>query len=122
MPEIEVGPTTDLREDGEPIVVRAEGRELVVVRWKGEIFAIRNVCPHQSASLAKGAVHDRVVQGDRLGELNVDESEPLVRCPFHGWDFSLRSGYCVVDPKLRVKTYKTTIRNSRVFVEVGRGA
>jgi 3-phenylpropionate/trans-cinnamate dioxygenase ferredoxin subunit len=120
MPDVEVGLAADLSHDGDLIVVEALGRQIVVARWKGELFAMRNVCPHQSASFAKGGVHGRVVVRDNIEEIDVDEGQPLLRCPWHGWDFSLRNGDCVVDPNLRVRTYRTSVRGSKVFVAVGR--
>lgn len=115
---IDVAADVDLVE-GTPTVCHVEGRELVLVRWRDEIFALRNICPHQSLPLARGRVHSSLRSASPSGELQADDTEPLLQCPVHAWNYSLRTGRCVVDPRLRVKTYPATVKDGRVFVDDG---
>jgi nitrite reductase/ring-hydroxylating ferredoxin subunit len=104
--------------EGIPRVVAANRRELVLVRWRGRVFALRNVCPHQSESFEQGRVIEEVTGGGRLGELELADDEPLLVCPWHSWQFRLRSGECVVDSRLRARTYRAVERRGRVLVEL----
>jgi phenylpropionate dioxygenase-like ring-hydroxylating dioxygenase large terminal subunit len=61
---------------GEPVVV---GR-----RADGEVFALRDICPHRGVPL-------------RYGEIVGD----CVRCCYHGWTFSTETGQCREIPSLR---------------------
>jgi nitrite reductase/ring-hydroxylating ferredoxin subunit len=119
MIEVEVGPLDDLAE-GVPRIVTVGGREIAVVRWRGRLFAIRNSCPHQTVSFAAGTVVERVVGAEQLGDVSVDEADPVIRCPRHGWRFGLASGRCTADPRLRMRTYDVTVRDGRVFLATGR--
>jgi nitrite reductase (NADH) small subunit len=114
-------------EEGMANVVVAKGRELIVVRWHDKVYALRNICPHQSApfthanratEMGASPVHTRVKVGDTLGDLVVDD-EPLITCPWHAWTFRLADGRCMADPNLRVKSYKTHVEAGKVFVEIG---
>jgi nitrite reductase/ring-hydroxylating ferredoxin subunit len=119
---IEVGRFDDLVE-GVPVSVRVEGREIVLVRWQEQVYAARNICPHQSRALVDGHVHRGVACGDYFGEMEIDEAAPpIIACPWHSWRFDLRTGRCGVDPRLRVRTYTTAISDGRVMLDVGRSA
>ena len=118
---VDVGPLEELRE-GEPKIIRVGRREIAVLRWRGQLYAIRNACPHQAVSFAAGTVVERVVGGEQFGELAVDDRDPVIRCPRHGWRFGLASGSCTADKRLRVRTYDVSVRDGRVFLNVGRAA
>ena len=55
MAELAACRLADLAE-AKPTVVVAGERELVLVRWRGDVYALRNVCPHMSTSFERGAV------------------------------------------------------------------
>lgn len=115
---IDVGPIDDFPE-GVGTVVRAGGRALVIVKWREKIYALRNVCPHQTQSFAKGRADPRVHSSRIHGEVWIDDDDPVLRCPVHGFAFGLSDGRCVVDPALRVRAYPAELRNDRVMVDIG---
>jgi 3-phenylpropionate/trans-cinnamate dioxygenase ferredoxin subunit len=48
------------------------------------------------------------------GEHAYAEGVPILRCPWHGWEFDMRTGRAVVDPeKTRVKAYRVTVEPPR---------
>ncbi|MEA2681975.1 MAG: hypothetical protein QOK05_303 [Chloroflexota bacterium] len=105
--------------EAHPTVVKVQGREIAVVPWRGEIHAVRNICPHQTQSFACAHVRSgfAAVPGE-IGQLVVDGDEPVLVCPVHTWAFNLRSGKCVVDESLRVRRYDTAVVDGRVLVDV----
>jgi nitrite reductase/ring-hydroxylating ferredoxin subunit len=103
--------------EGVPHIVAVGPREIALVRWKGQVYAVRNLCPHQSESFAGGRVVEQVTGAERIGQLGVGE-EPLLICPWHNWQYKLSSGECAVDPRLRVKAYRVVARGGRVLVDV----
>jgi 3-phenylpropionate/trans-cinnamate dioxygenase ferredoxin subunit len=109
---VDVGALADFVE-AVPAVVTVEGREVVVVRWKGELFALRNVCPHQSQRFVHGTVcHDLTSTLD--GELT--SGEAILVCPWHNWPFDLRTGQCTVDALKRVKVFDVRVVDNRVLI------
>jgi nitrite reductase/ring-hydroxylating ferredoxin subunit len=92
-------------------IVSVAGREIGVLNVDGVLFAIRNRCPHQGAPLCKGPLLHSVEwsppanysRGERL----------LVQCPWHGWEFDLRTGQSWFDPdRWRVRRYDVEIENA----------
>jgi len=114
---VDVGLASALLE-GHPTVVRAGNRELVVTKWRDQVFAVRNVCPHQSQSFELGLVSGRLIS-EGLGEFDAPEGVPTLTCPWHGWQFEVGTGLCTTDERYRVRSYPTRIVNGRILVDVG---
>lgn len=113
---IEVARLAEL-EEGKPKVLEVRGKEIVIIRWGEDVHALRNVCPHQTQSFACGRVHARLAATGARESLTVTD-EPVIACPWHKWEFSLRTGQCLVDSTLRVRTYSTKVDSGRIFVDV----
>jgi 3-phenylpropionate/trans-cinnamate dioxygenase ferredoxin subunit len=85
------------------------GREIGVFNVNGEYFAILNRCPHAGASLCKGRLMP-LVESDAPGEYHVSRKGEVLRCPWHGWEFDLRTGQSWCDPAtVQVKSYPVTV-------------
>jgi nitrite reductase/ring-hydroxylating ferredoxin subunit len=99
------------------IVGRLEGREIGVVRdpETGDLWAMRNRCPHTGAPLCLGTVAGRDDTGGP-GTYHLSERR-ILRCPWHGWEFDPQSGHCLDDPTMRVATYPVRVSDGRVEVE-----
>jgi nitrite reductase/ring-hydroxylating ferredoxin subunit len=102
-----------------PRICDINGREVVVVSSGGEWFGVRNICPHQTETLALGLVRPEIKTGDEIGRYRVTD-RMLIACPRHVWAFDLKTGHCVVDPTLRVRAYSVYEQDGRVLVEDGR--
>jgi phenylpropionate dioxygenase-like ring-hydroxylating dioxygenase large terminal subunit len=86
----------------------------------GQVYALRDVCPHRAAPLSAG----RLVAAAGGGE--------LVECPYHGWRFRT-DGACAAIPSLvddqavdvgriRVRAYPAAESQGLVFVWMGSDA
>ncbi len=96
---LDAGPVDALAE-GRSISIPAAGRFIAVARSGGEIFAVDDVCTHDGAELAGGAVE----QGE-------------IVCPRHGARFCLRTGRALTPPAYEdVRTFETKIENGRIWV------
>jgi 3-phenylpropionate/trans-cinnamate dioxygenase ferredoxin subunit len=85
----------------------ARRREIVVVNAEGEVFAVFNRCPHQQAPLSKGRLAGAPVAGGPVGEITYEPGAHVLRCPWHHYEFDLRTGRCLADPeRLRIATYE----------------
>lgn len=83
-------------------VTEAGGKRIVVFNLDGEFFALADRCPHQGGPLSAGPVMG-AVRSDCPGEYAYDRRGEILRCPWHAWEFDIRTGRSVFDPK-RVKT------------------
>jgi nitrite reductase/ring-hydroxylating ferredoxin subunit len=112
---VDVG-STDEFVPGTPRVFVIDRREVMVVNWRGDWFGLRNVCPHQMEMLGGGRVVEEIGPGEQIGRLRLT-GRPLIACPRHVWTFDLETGQCTVDPSLRERAFKVSVREGRVLVD-----
>lgn len=89
-------------------IVSVNGREIGVFNVNGVYYALRNLCPHQSAPLCLGELTGLAVS-DEPGEIEWTREGEILRCPWHGWEFDILNGNTVFESKARVKTYDVRI-------------
>ena len=101
--------TVDEIPPGQRKLVEVAGRSIGVFNIKGEFFALRNACPHQGGPLCKGIVSG-FLTATAPGEFTYVRRGEMVRCPWHGWEFDIKTGQSWWDPaKTRVRTYEVTV-------------
>jgi 3-phenylpropionate/trans-cinnamate dioxygenase ferredoxin subunit len=90
-------------------LVEVAGRSIGVFNVNGEFFALRNRCPHQGAELCTGPLGGSVTSTGP-GHYEFTRAGEILRCPWHGWEFDIRTGQSWFDPKkVRVKAYETSV-------------
>lgn len=105
---------------GRPYRIEVNGKALVVVRRGGQFYALRNICPHQGASLSDGHVGGVALAAKPGEAISYDRVGEILTCPWHGWEFDLCTGRSLISPdRVRVRTYPVRIENDRVLVELG---
>jgi nitrite reductase/ring-hydroxylating ferredoxin subunit len=116
--QVEVGRLEDF-EPGIFRIVTVAGRELGILRWGEELFAVRNVCPHLGGPVCAGTVAPELRAEAGGTSLQLDSSRPTLSCAWHRWEFDLRGGRMLVDPSMRLKTYQVSCDSEgRVMVEL----
>lgn len=114
-----VGNAADIPE-GSHKTVDVSGRSIGVYNIKGEYYAIHNYCPHQGAKLCKGPVCGTTLASD-VYEYIYGKDREIVRCPWHGWEFDIKTGKSLFDGKVRTRSYPVRIDEGRIGVVIGRG-
>ncbi|NHN30505.1 Rieske (2Fe-2S) protein [Paenibacillus agricola] len=94
-------------------IVVAGGRSLGVYNLNGQFYALRNICPHQGAELCKGLTKPLVVSS-APGRFEYEREGEIIRCPWHQWEFDIKTGCQIVDPEVRIKSYEVTVEEVAV--------
>jgi nitrite reductase/ring-hydroxylating ferredoxin subunit len=115
---VDLGPVSRFP-PGEITIVTAAGREIGVVRHDSQLFALRNVCPHQSGPLCRGKLTYQLGSTEP-GNLRFQPDRLVVTCPWHGWEFDVESGRALYDASMRVAIYAVEVVDDRVLVHMGR--
>jgi 3-phenylpropionate/trans-cinnamate dioxygenase ferredoxin subunit len=93
------------------------GRPIVVFNVHGAFFGLLDRCPHQGANLSKGILGG-LAQGDQPGKVRYTRSGEFLRCPWHGWEFDIRTGQSWCDPdRVRARTYLVEAARGAEFVQ-----
>ena len=98
-------------------LVDVNGRAVVVFNLGGEFFALNNRCPHRGGSLAAGK-QVALVQSSEPGEYRTSRRGEIIRCPWHSWEFDIRTGQSWCDPqRLRTRRYPVSVEPGAKLVE-----
>ena len=90
-------------------LVTAAGREIGIFNIGGEYFALANRCPHAGGPLCAGKIVS-LVQSDGPGSYRLARAQEFLRCPWHGWEFDIRTGQSYCDPKrFRARAYPVNV-------------
>lgn len=81
--------------------VSAGGRKILLANLDGQFYAIDNECLHQGGPLAEGEI-----TGD------------CVECPWHFWQWNLKTGECAHDPSVKTRCYEVKTEGDDIFIAV----
>jgi len=94
---------------GERKVVELEGRSIGVFHVQDSFYALRNRCPHQGGPLCEGQLSG-FVAAEVPGKYEYTRKGEILRCPWHGWEFDVKTGQSWFDPeKMRVRSYEVRV-------------
>ncbi len=102
-------------------IVDIAGRAIGVFNVNGEYFALLNRCPHQAGPLCQGRLAG-FVESDRPGEYRYSRAGEILRCPWHGWEYDVRTGQSWFDPRhVRVRNYEASVLGGAALLEASGG-
>jgi nitrite reductase (NADH) small subunit len=87
---------------GSSKVVSVNEHVVAIFNLQGTFYAIDNVCPHQGGPLGEGYL----------------EENGVVSCPWHAWNFDLRTGQSPIDPDVRVRVFPIRVENGELIVQI----
>ncbi len=87
--------------DGQRKIVQVGGLSIGVFHHNGEWYAVRNSCVHRGGPVATGTL-----EGD------------ILTCPWHGFQFDIRTAKCVADPKAELDHYAISVADGQVHLQV----
>jgi len=91
---------SDLAE-GQCKAVDANGKTIALFNVGGTICALDNTCLHRGGPLGEG-----ILEGD------------VVTCPWHMWEYNVRTGEKVGTPSIKVATYPVQVDGNDIKVAV----
>jgi nitrite reductase/ring-hydroxylating ferredoxin subunit len=98
-------------------IFNVAGREIGVFNVGGEYFALANRCPHEGGPLCQGRII-ALVQSDGPGTYRLERDREFLRCPWHGWEFDIRTGQSWCDPKsTRARQFQVTVEPGEKLVK-----
>lgn len=85
---------------GKGIVVSLpDGREIALFNIDHKIFALDNACPHMGGPLGEGELEGCIVT-----------------CPWHGWQFDVKTGACINMPGDDSKVIPIEVRGNGIYL------
>jgi 3-phenylpropionate/trans-cinnamate dioxygenase ferredoxin subunit len=98
-------------------LVTVKGRPIAIFNLGGDFFGLFNLCPHQGGSLCDGLLTG-LLQSIEPGAFHYSRKGEIIRCPWHGWEFDIRTGKSWCDPaRIRTRAYKLDTATGSALVE-----
>ena len=86
-------------EPGQLKEITVNDKTIALCNIEGTFYALDNVCVHQGGPLGQG-----YLEGDK------------VECPWHGWQYDVKTGAVVFNPSSKVAIYEVKVEGSDVLV------
>jgi len=121
MPEVFVAKIAELPE-GERKIVQSGAHDIGVFHWEGQFYAYANLCLHQGGPACEGLIMhqvENVLAPDKtlIGQKFSDTQVNFV-CPWHGYEYDIKTGECAADRRLRLKKYSVVRRGDDIYVAI----
>lgn len=84
---------------GSSKAVEAGGKAIALFNVNGSVFALDNTCLHQGGPLGEGMLEGEVVT-----------------CPWHMWEYNVRTGEKVDSPSIKVSSYQVQVEGDDIKV------
>jgi nitrite reductase/ring-hydroxylating ferredoxin subunit len=97
---VKVASTSDLK-PGAAMTVEVDGKTIALFNVAGKIHATDNTCLHQGGPLGEG-----ILDGE------------IVTCPWHQWEYNVRTGEKVGSNSIKVNTYPVEVEGTDIKVAV----
>ena len=82
-------------------VVEAGGKTVAIFNCEGTFYAIDNTCKHRGGPLGEGSL-----------------SSTTVTCPWHGWEYDVKTGECAMDPSIKVQKFDVKVEGDDLLVSL----
>lgn len=90
--------------DGQRKIIQIDDLSIGIFHHRGAWYAVRNQCIHQGGPVATGSL-----EGD------------ILTCPWHGYQFDVRSGVCLADQDAELDRYAVSVEGDTVYLDVPDG-
>ena len=87
---------------GTVVSVEADGEPIALAHVDGEFYATQHACLHLGGPLGQGRLEGTVLS-----------------CPWHGWQYDVRTGKNEFDLAIQLKTYEVKVEDGEIKVAVG---
>jgi nitrite reductase/ring-hydroxylating ferredoxin subunit len=98
-------------------IVTVKGREIGIFKVGDGFYGLINRCPHQGAPLCRGEIVSRLV-APSPGDYRLTRQGEMLRCPWHCWEFDIRTGQSLCDPNsVQARAFDVAAEPGKTLVE-----
>ncbi len=109
-------------EEGDCKIIVQDDLEIGVFRVGPSYYAYRNHCAHQGGPVCQGRLFRDVeeILGEDQSSLGLRFAEEKIHivCPWHGYEYDIRTGAHPADPDIRLEQFEVEVRDGDVYILV----
>lgn len=119
MAEQFVGKASEFK-DGDRQIIRLGEEEIGIFKHDGAFHAYSNYCLHQGGPACEGltiaGVEEKLRDDKTSLGLYFSETDMHFVCPWHGYEYDIKTGECVANRQLKLKRYEVVQKGDEVYV------
>jgi nitrite reductase/ring-hydroxylating ferredoxin subunit len=112
----------DLPEQGRLVVVIDNKLTIGIFRLDNQLYAYANTCAHSGGPVCQGRILPRVVEvidsAKTAHGLNWDSSDMHIICPWHGYEYSIKTGRHAGDPSIGLRSFPIHEVQGHIYVQL----
>ena len=93
-------------------------REIGISRVDGQFYGLLNRCPHLGGPLCAGQIVEDVTS-PVPGDVRSRPGRIFVTCPWHNWEFDIRTGQSYWNERLRAMPFPVTVEGNHAVAGLG---
>lgn len=101
--------------EGSRKIVKIKNREIGVFNVDNNFYALKNVCPHQHANICEGPLSGTFLPSE-VNKYSYGREGEILRCPWHNWEFDIKTGEALFDKSVKVVTYKVKVEGGNIVL------
>ena len=103
-------------EEGRFVIREIANRSVGATLLHGKPVVILNSCPHAGAPICQGKITSKLVI-ESPQALQMDDEHPVLRCPWHGWEFNLEDGMVNgFTARIRLNKVQYELENDSLYI------
>lgn len=107
---------------GERMIVDIEETSVGIFNIDGELYTLENKCAHQGGPVCtgkqQGAIEAEFVEPGERVEEKFSEDVPAIACPWHGFEYDVRTGEHVGDDSYNLRTFDVVVEDGEVYIDL----
>ena len=115
------GPAAEIN-PGQRRIVDLDGKRIGIFNVKGSYYALHNRCPHMAGALCAGPITGTTLPTEEVPparrEFVYGREGEILRCGWHGWEFDITTGQCLISTRIKARTYPVTVENGEIIVHI----
>jgi nitrite reductase/ring-hydroxylating ferredoxin subunit len=117
-----VARSEDLPEQGRLVVDIDNKLTIGIFRLDNQLYAYANACTHSGGPVCQGRILPGVVEvldsAKTMHGQNWDTSDMHIVCPWHGYEYSIKTGRHAGDPSIRLRSFPIHEAQGDIYVEL----
>ncbi|MFT4038243.1 MAG: Rieske (2Fe-2S) protein [Thermomicrobiales bacterium] len=109
--------TTGELETADRKIVEIDGESVGIFNVNGEYVAVLNVCPHEFAPVCLGRVGGTTLPS-LPGEWKWGREGEILACPWHGWEFEIRTGKALFGKRPRLRLFPLKVEGDQIMISL----
>jgi nitrite reductase/ring-hydroxylating ferredoxin subunit len=119
MPETLICKKSELQ-DGDRRIVAIDKDEVGVFLHQDRYYAYSNTCLHQGGPACEGLIiakTEELLNEDKTSRgLSFSKDQTNFVCPWHGYEYDLKTGECDSDRRLKLRSYQVIEKAGDLYV------